>query len=82
MASRLMDDISRAMRLHQYSYGTETTYKKWIREFILFFDKKHPRDLGAVELQAYLTYLATHRRVSASTQNQALSACTHRYAPN
>ena len=82
MASKLMDDISRAMRLHQYSYGAKTTYKKWIREFILFFDKKHPRDLGAVELQACLTYLATHRRVSASTQNQALSAGTHRYDPN
>ncbi len=79
MASRLMDDISRAMRLHQYSYGTEITYKKWIREFILFCDKKHPWELGAVELQAYLTYLATHRRVSASTQNQAVATLLFLY---
>lgn len=79
MASKLMDEISRAMRLHQYSYGTETTYKKWIREFVLFYDKKHPRELGAVELQAYLTYLAADRRVSASTQNQALAALLFLY---
>lgn len=74
-----MDEVSDAMRLHQYSYGTEVTYKKWIREFILFCDKRHPNSLGSDEVQRFLTHLATTRHVSASTQNQALAALLFLY---
>lgn len=79
MARKLMEEVSRVIRLHQYSYGTEVTYKKWIRQYVLYFDKRHPRELGATELQDFLTHLAAVRRVSASTQNQALAALLFLY---
>jgi len=60
------------VRLHQYSYETEKAYVAWVRRFILFHDKRHPRDLGVQEVTAFLTDLAVTRKVSASTQNQAL----------
>ena len=62
------------MRLRHYSLRTEQTYVDWIRQFILFHGKRHPTDLGEVEISAFLTHLAADRKVAASTQNQALSA--------
>ena len=74
-----MDEVRRIARLHHYSYETEKAYSQWIRRFILFHQKRHPKEMGAVEVQAYLSYLATSRNVAASTQNQALSALLFLY---
>ena len=64
---------------HVYSRKTEKTYVGWIRRFILFHGKRHPRELGAAEVTRYLSALATTGRVAASTQNQALSALLFLY---
>lgn len=79
MARMLMDEVRKAFRLHHYSYRTEETYSHWIRRFIQFNGKKHPREMGAKEIQNYLSDLATRGHVSASTQNQALSALLFLY---
>ena len=62
------------MRARRYSLRTEEAYLDWIRRFILFHGKRHPRDMGENEIVQFLTHLATERRVAASTQNQAFSA--------
>jgi len=62
-----------------YSYRTEKTYRYWIRYFILWSGKRHPRDMGAAEVTAFLNYLAGEREVAAATQNQALSALLFLY---
>jgi len=62
-----------------YSYRTEQQYLQWVRRFILFHDKRHPREMGAPELEAFLTHLAVTRNVSAATQNQALAALLFLY---
>jgi integron integrase len=67
------------IRAKHYSFRTEQSYKYWIRWFILFHDKRHPRDMGKGEVEAFLSWLATARKVSASTQNQALSALLFLY---
>ena len=74
-----MDKVVRAIRLHHYSYQTEKAYCQWIRRYILFHDKRHPRTLGSADIAQYLSYLATERHVAASTQNQALSALLFLY---
>jgi integron integrase len=79
MAKKLMDEAREAFRLHHYSYRTEESYLQWIRRYILFNDKRHPREMGAEEIQRFLSDLATRGRVSASTQNQALSAILFLY---
>lgn len=79
MAPRLMDEVRRVLRLHQYSFSTEKTYLQWIRRFIVFHGKRHPRKMGATEIEAFLSHLAVTRRVSASTQNQALNALLFLY---
>jgi len=76
---RLLDQVRDRIRRLSYSYRTEKTYVHWIRRFILFHGKRHPTDMGAEEVEAYLTHLAVKRRVSASTQNQALSAILFLY---
>ena len=70
---KLLDRVRQAIRLRHYSQRTEQAYVSWIRRFIVFHEKRHPRDLGEQEVTAFLSSLAT-RGVSASTQNQALSA--------
>ena len=65
--------VRKTLRTQHYSYRTEETYLKWIRRFIHFNGKRHPRELGATEIQSFLSDLAVRGRVSASTQNQALS---------
>lgn len=67
------------MRARHYSHRTEEAYLDWMRRFILFHGKRHPRDMGEDEITDFLTNLATHRRVAASTQNQALSALLFLY---
>jgi len=65
--------------MRHYSRRTETTYVHWIRRFIVFHHKKHPSTMGAPEITAFLSWLATGQRVSSSTQNQALSAVLFLY---
>ena len=69
---KLLDQVRDVVRLKHYSMSTEKTYVGWIKRFILFHNKRHPKDMGAEEVQAYLTYLAVNQHVAASTQNQAL----------
>jgi len=76
---KLLDQVGDAARLKHYSYRTEQAYKDWIKRFILFHGKRHPKDRSAPEIQAFLTHLAVERNVSASTQNQALSALLFLY---
>ena len=75
---RLLDRVRQAIRLRHYSRRTEHAYVAWIRRFVVFHGKRHPRDLGGREVTAFLSSLAG-RGVSASTQNQALSAVLFLY---
>lgn len=68
-----------SIRVRQYSLSTERTYLQWVRRFIYFHNKAHPKDMGKEEIEAFLTYLAVHRKVSPSTQNQALQAILFLY---
>ena len=65
--------MAKAQRLEHYSIRTEQAYTDWIKHFILHFDKQYSIDLGAAEVEAFLTHLAVARNVSANTQNQAKS---------
>lgn len=76
---KILDQVSDAIRLKHYSYRTEQTYKEWIKRYILFHHKRHPGEMGAPEIQAFLSHLATEKNVAASTQNQALSAILFLY---
>lgn len=78
-APKLLDQVRDRIRLKHYSIRTEETYLGWIRRFIFFHNKRHPRDMGIREVEAFLTYLAAERDVAASTQNQALSAILFLY---
>lgn len=76
---RLLDRLREAIRVRHYSLSTERAYCDWVRRFILFHDKRHPRDLGAAEVTAFLSHLAVGRNVSPSTQNQAKAAILFLY---
>jgi integron integrase len=76
---RLLELAREAIRRRHYSYRTEETYLHWMRRFILFSDKRHPRELGAAEVTAFLNHLARERHVAAATQNQALAALLFLY---
>jgi integron integrase len=78
-APKLLDQVRDRIRVKHYSIRTETQYLQWIKRFILFHDKRHPRDMAAPEIEAFLTHLAVVGNVSASTQNQALSALLFLY---
>ncbi len=67
------------MRLKHYSRRTEESYVNWIKRYILFHNKRHPREMGAPEIGAFLTHLAVNEKVAASTQNQAFSALLFLY---
>jgi len=76
---KLLEQVSDAIRAKHYSYRTEQTYIDWIRRYIIFHNKTHPREMGASQVQEFIIHLATAANVSASTQNQALSAITFLY---
>jgi integron integrase len=76
---RLLDVMRQKIRARHYSLQTEKAYTHWIRRFIRFHQRQHPRALGRAEIEAFLTHLAVERRVAASTQNQALSALLFLY---
>jgi len=73
-APRLLDQVRERIRVLHYSRSTEKTYIHWILAFIRFHGRRHPRDMGAVEVEAYLSHLATARDVAAGTQNQTFAA--------
>lgn len=76
---RLLDRVRRATMVRHMSRRTESAYVGWIRRFILFHGKRHPRDLGAPEIERFLTHLVVTRGVGAATQNQALAALLFLY---
>lgn len=76
---KLLDQVRDAVRTRHYSRRTEEAYAAWIRRYIVFHRKTHPAQMGAAEISQFLTWLAVDRHVSASTQNQALSALLFLY---
>jgi integron integrase len=72
--SIFLDQVRDVIQTRKLSYSTEKSYMDWIFRFILFFDKKSPREMGKKEISEFLTYLAIKKKVSASTRNQALNA--------
>ena len=76
---RLLDQVRARIRAKHYSLRTEDAHVHWIRRFILFHNKRHPVEMGAVEVEAFLSHLAVAGKVAASTQNQALSALLFLY---
>ena len=78
-APKLLDRVRERLRMKHYSLRTEEAYLFWIRRFILFSGKRHPRDMGGAEVERFLSHLATEGRVAPSTQNQALSGLLFLY---
>lgn len=76
---RLLDQLRDKIRLKHYSIRTEEAYADWVRRFVLFHGKRHPKDMGRVEVEAFLTHLAVAGKVAASTQNQAKSSLLFLY---
>ncbi len=76
---KLLDQVRDKIRVKHYSIRTEAQYVQWIKRFIFFHDKRHPKEMGAAEVEEFLSHLATDGNVSASTQNQALSALLFLY---
>jgi integron integrase len=76
---KLLDEMRHVLRRHHYAYRTEQSYLSWVKRYILFHDKQHPRTMGQPEVEAFLTHLAVNRKVSASTQNQAMNAILFLY---
>jgi len=78
-STRLLDQVRERARYLHYSLATEKAYLYWVRFFVRWHGLRHPRDMGAPEVESFLTMLATQRRVSSSTHNQALSALLFMY---
>lgn len=76
---RLLDRVRQRIRLKGYSIRTERSYSQWIKRFIFFHNKRHPRDMGKMEIEAFLSDLSINRNVAASTQNQAFNALLFLY---
>jgi integron integrase len=77
--SKFLNHVREVIRTNHFSYSTEKTYIHWIYRFIIFHKKRHPRELGENEIADFLTHLAVDRKVTASTQNQALNALVFLY---
>jgi integron integrase len=78
-APRLLDEVRKAIRLRHFSYRTEKSYVDWIRRFVVFHEKRHPKEMGGPEVEQFLSHLARDRNVSAATQGQALAALLFLY---
>ena len=76
---KLLESFRDELRVRRYAPRTGKTYESWIRRFIRFHHLRHPREMGTVEIHQFLTHLAVVEQVSASTQNQALSALLFLY---
>ena len=79
MKKKLLDQIRDEIRIHHYSIRTEEAYTQWAKRFILFHNKRHPTEMGAAEIKAFLTHLAVDESVASSTQNQALNSIMFLY---
>jgi site-specific recombinase XerD len=80
MAERkLLDQVSDEARFRHLSRRTEETYRSWIKRYIIFHNKRHPKELNAEHVRAFLTHLAVNENVSAATQNQAFCALLFLY---
>jgi integron integrase len=77
--SKLLDQVRERIRVKHYSIRTEKQYMHWIKRFILYHGERHPQEMGMAEVEAFLTHLAVEEKVSASTQNQALSSLLFLY---
>lgn len=77
--SQLLNDVRAVVRLKHLSLRTEEADTYWIKKYILFHQKRHPREMGANEVRDFLTYLAVEKQVAAATQNQALNALLFLY---
>jgi integron integrase len=78
-AKKLLDQYSEFLRNRHYSLRTEKTYIGWVRQYILYHNKRHPREMGVAEINEFVTHLVNQKTVSASTQNQAISAILFLY---
>lgn len=78
-SKKLLDQYRDAVRLKQYSQRTEITYLHWVKTYIFFHNKRHPKEMGVPEIRQFITHLVTEKKVSASTQNQALSSILFLY---
>jgi integron integrase len=76
---KLLEQARDILRIKHYSYRTEESYLAWIRRYILFHNKRHPKEMGSTEIEAFLSHLAIKEKVAASTQNQALCALLFLY---
>jgi len=76
---RLLDQVRESIRLKHFSLKTEKAYIHYVRDFILYHNKRHPKDMGAAEIRAYLSHLAIDRNVAPSIQTVALSALLFLY---
>ncbi len=76
---KLLEQVQEVIRLKHYSQSTGQSYAQWIKRFILFHNKRHPQEMGAAEIEQFLTHLAVKENIAASTQNQALSALLFLY---
>ena len=76
---KLLDQLRETLRLKHYSLKTEKSYFNWVCRVILFHNKRHPKEMETVEVQAFLNYLTVELHFSASTQNQALNASVYLY---
>src|SRR6266498_759508 len=76
---KLLDQVRDSLRVKHYSDRTEQTYVEWVKRFILFHGKRHPKEMGGSEIEAFITHLAVERHVATATQNQALSAILFLY---
>jgi len=77
--SPFMEQVRQSFRVRHYSIRTERSYLMWIRQYILFHHKRHPREMGESQVAAFLSHLAVDRDVAANTQNQALNALVYLY---
>jgi len=78
-SAKLLDQVREVLRYHHYGLQTEKAYVHWVRKFILFHNKRHPREMGKEEIEGFLSYLAVEKEVAASTQNQAFNALLFLY---
>jgi integron integrase len=76
---KLLEQYREALRNRHYSLRTEETYISWVRQYILYHNKRHPREMGIPEINDFITFLVNQKRVAASTQNQAISAILFLY---
>jgi integron integrase len=76
---KLLEQARDTLRVKHYSYRTEESYLAWMRRYILFHNKRHPKEMGSIEIEAFLSHLAVNEKVAASTQNQALCALLFLY---